>query len=103
MGAAHGEPSRDFVSFGDHILDGETAVGESGPARHEKFLVALKVHWVGATSKVETEAGGEELICNGEVVCAQQFLEEPSNNNLILFGHRECPPSSQFPSGLLTL
>ena len=88
MGAAHGEPSRDFVSFGDHILDGETAVGEGGTPCPEKFLVALKVHWVGATSKVEAEVRGEKLICNGEVVFAQQFLKELSNNNLIFFRHR---------------
>src|SRR5215217_4299611 len=55
VGAAHGEAGRDLVFFGDHVLDDETTVRESGTACHEKLLVALEVHRVGAASKVEAE------------------------------------------------
>src|SRR5829696_9241693 len=94
VGTAHGESGRYLVPFGDHLLDGEAAVGEGGAAHHEEVFVALEVHRVGAAGEVEAEVGGEDLVPDGEVVRAQEFLEEPSDGSLVLlYRHGKSPPS----------
>jgi hypothetical protein len=84
MGTVEGLTRCDFVPFGDHVLDGEIGIWE-GFAKHGRDLLdTLTIRRHSQWGAVVYEPGGAKLIYDVDVAPALHFVDEATDEGLVL-------------------
>src|SRR5260370_1907076 len=85
VGSAKCVAAHHHVPFGDHVLNGEMAIGEGREERDGNVIVFLLVQRTRTAWKVTSVVGGEEILSEDPFPLIQELFEIPTRDSLVCF------------------